>query len=726
MTTETSDSRFPCYAPELPEEIQLEALLDPAAWINVPRILRFRVRKSDNFFITGNLQAMAAHRGAMLCFYAECDRGDDVYPEMQEHYEDWQVDNALEVFLSTGEHIQQFFLNARGACCCFVDKIQQPCPEGVRILGRREPGKWTLVLAVSLSIFESRTLSFNIRFHLPNTFTQYCEMNNGPEELPMVPLRLVPALTPAQCREREQTFNTSYLEFLRHPTDFPPVSRFMHLAECCTLDFGKLRELCAEFCMQDRTPEQRERDFYNLRREYAVFQRKLLPESRTGSGFKQGNPCVDFSVPNGTIRALNGTNLGPKIHGQTMNDFRGRFQALRFSFMRTHDAPLDNPGIRLGDISLIFANFHDDPADPRNYFFAPTDDYLRNTLAQGTDIVYRLGVSIEHSLRKYAAVAPEDYAKFAEICAGVVRHYNHGWADGFHLNIKYWEIWNEPDCVPQMWNRSMEDYYEMYAVVAKRLKSEFPDIRIGGLVTTHLSLDTLVPFLERCIREQAPVDFLSWHKYGSVWRDFIAEPFSARTVLDAFGFRHTELHLNEWHYFPCSWSALRNNPEAKRYWLTSSEGLQGIDSAAFNTTLLSRWQDTPLTLSNYYATGLQTWGLTDAYGALNRNYYSFLAFGQMLSFPERVEAHGTENVTVLGGRDDAGNAALLVSDFKGRDTRIEVEVKGIPEHFSLRVLLLDNAHDLMETEAVCRDGKIILNKKEPGSAVFLLTFRIEN
>ena len=77
-------------------------------------------------------------------------------------------------------------------------------------------------------------------------------------------------------------------------------------------------------------------------------------------------------------------------------------------------------------------------------------------------------------------------------------------------------------------------------------------------------------------------------------------------------------------------------------------------------------------------------------------------------------------------RDDAGNAALLVSDFKGRDTRIEVEVKGIPEHFSLRVLLLDNAHDLMETEAVCRDGKIILNKKEPGSAVFLLIFRIEN
>ena len=724
MKKEIFNSNPPYSAPELPESVTEDSLLNPAAWSNVPRILRFRVRKSDNFFTAGNLSAMAAHRGGTLYFYAECDRGDDVYPEMRDHYIDWLLDNALEVFLTTGERIQQFFLNARGACSYFVDKIQQPCPEGVRIQGHREPGKWKLTLAVPLSIFESRNLFFNIRFHLPNTFTQYCEMNNDPEELPMAPLRLVPAMTPAECGEQEQIFNSSYLEFLCHPADSSAVARFMRLADCCALDFGKLRDFCQELCAQNSTPEQRERDFRRFRREYAVFQRQLLPTVRIGADSGRKHPSADFSLPKGKIRAINGTNLGPKIHAQTMNDFSENFRALRFSFMRTHDAPLDNPGVRLGDTSLIFANFHDDPADPRNYFFAPTDDYLRNTIAQGTDIVYRLGVSIEHSLRKYAAVAPADYAKFAEICAGVIRHYNQGWADGYHLNIKYWEIWNEPDCVPQMWNKSMEDYYEMYAVVAKRLKSEFPDIRVGGLVTTHLSLDTLVPFLEKCVYEQAPVDFISWHKYGSVWRDFIAEPFSARTILDAFGFRHAELHLNEWHYFPCTWGPLRNNPETKRYWLTSREGLQGIDSAAFNTTLLTRWQDTPLTLSNYYATGLQTWGLTDSFGALNKNYYSFLAFGKMLSFPDRVEAYGTDTVSILAGRDEAGNAAVLVSDFKGKENRIELEIKGVSGISGLQVLRLDDTHNLTETEALCRDGKIILDK-ESGSAVFLLTFRME-
>ena len=27
----------------------------------------------------------------------------------------------------------------------------------------------------------------------------------------------------------------------------------------------------------------------------------------------------------------------------------------------------------------------------------------------------------------------------------VIKHYNSGWANGYHYNIKYWEIWNEPD-----------------------------------------------------------------------------------------------------------------------------------------------------------------------------------------------------------------------------------------------------------------------------------------
>ena len=66
---------------------------------------------------------------------------------------------------------------------------------------------------------------------------------------------------------------------------------------------------------------------------------------------------------------------------------------------------------------------------------------------------------------------PEDAAKWARICANIVRHYNEGWADGFHYGITYWEIWNEPDNeesieLNNMWKGTKEQYYDLYAATA--------------------------------------------------------------------------------------------------------------------------------------------------------------------------------------------------------------------------------------------------------------------
>ena len=53
---------------------------------------------------------------------------------------------------------------------------------------------------------------------------------------------------------------------------------------------------------------------------------------------------------------------------------------------------------------------------------------------------------------------PADAAKWAAICVGIIRHYNEGWANGFHHGIRYWEIWNEPENRPAMWTGTDEDY----------------------------------------------------------------------------------------------------------------------------------------------------------------------------------------------------------------------------------------------------------------------------
>ena len=71
-----------------------------------------------------------------------------------------------------------------------------------------------------------------------------------------------------------------------------------------------------------------------------------------------------------------------------------------------------------------------------------------------------------------------------------IRDSNYGWADGFKLNMPYWEIWNEPDLDPddsqnkRTWGGTKAQFFELYETAAKHLKSCFPE----PVSYTHLSL----------------------------------------------------------------------------------------------------------------------------------------------------------------------------------------------------------------------------------------------
>jgi len=95
----------------------------------------------------------------------------------------------------------------------------------------------------------------------------------------------------------------------------------------------------------------------------------------------------------------------------------------------------------------IFRDFSADPENPDSYDFAFTDKLLAEITEQGTEPFYRLGATIEnsHRIKAYHIFPPKDNLKWAKICEGIIKHYNHGFANGFHYGIKYWEIWNEPD-----------------------------------------------------------------------------------------------------------------------------------------------------------------------------------------------------------------------------------------------------------------------------------------
>ena len=136
---------------------------------------------------------------------------------------------------------------------------------------------------------------------------------------------------------------------------------------------------------------------------------------------------VDLNRDSGAIKPLNGGNMAPPISNENAGrNIRQYFKELKLPITRLHDAPLDNPGLSLVDIAMIFPLMHADADDPRNYNFRATDDYIANCYACGTQVYYRLGCSIDHSINKYTCFPPADTAKWVDVASKIIRHYNYG------------------------------------------------------------------------------------------------------------------------------------------------------------------------------------------------------------------------------------------------------------------------------------------------------------
>lgn len=437
---------------------------------------------------------------------------------------------------------------------------------------------------------------------------------------------------------------------------------------------------------------------------------------------------VDFSNRIGEIRPINGVNLWSKFSCETIENRQADAEACHFSTARLHDAPWDNNGLRLVDVHQIFANLKADPKNPDNYYFDQTDDYIANIRKAGVVPIYRLGSSIEHTTRKYFAVKPDDMEHYAEICAGIARHYNAGWANGFEWDLPYWEIWNEPNIIPQMWDDpDWNAYCQFYVVVAKRLRQEFPNIKIGGPGLAGEDVRLIKQLADLCKQEGAPLDFVSWHHYANHPSQLLDPPALMRQTLDEAGFPDAELHLNEWHYFPTNWSVVHGTQgghDAKRELDTSPTGLHGAESAAFVALVLTRWLDTPLTMSNYYAFGLQNWGLIDVYGKLRPVYYAHKFFGELRhEAPIRVETKDPgEWISVLGAVDESGNAKrLLVAAYKQEDAQtIEIALQGVPAEGEVQVEYVDYDHDIASERIQYTGGVLKLNAQK--SSTFFVKF----
>lgn len=405
----------------------------------------------------------------------------------------------------------------------------------------------------------------------------------------------------------------------------------------------------------------------------------------------------------------NGPASAPFEHSRVQE-----FKDAGIPFSRLHDTEGYYGSGEYVNIHCIFKNFDADVNDPNSYNFKNTDIYIKHIIDAGTKVYYRLGETIENNpmgrvLPKHIN-PPKDFLKWAQICEHIIRHYNEGWADGFHYNIEYWEIWNEPDNT-QMWTGTAEQFYEFYTVASKHLKKCFPNLKIGGVASSGFYaatrtnpsewFKTLIPFAEGFMeyvkKHNAPLDFFSWHCYTHLVDEVKASCLYVHDFLEKYGYGHVEKILNEWNY------ALNWDGEEAKF-------RKSMKAAAMVAGSFIVMQDAGIDAAMYYdaeVTRISFCGLFNEYTFKpEKPYYAFIAFNELkkLGTQLKTDACNEDGYYALAAANENEKAVMLVNyDRESTDVVVDTQSNGKNAY----VYLLDETHNLeIVSSFKSDDGKV--------------------
>ena len=390
---------------------------------------------------------------------------------------------------------------------------------------------------------------------------------------------------------------------------------------------------------------------------------------------------IDLGTVLGPVKPMHAVNNGPTVKkpsgGQKCGNFED-YRAARIPFARTHDSINCVPGgAHTCDISAVFPDFDADENDPANYDFVFTDHYLDNIRRAGTAVFFRLGQTIEHGPKKYGALPPKDFAKWARICEHVILHYNEGWGWGVdkafttkniawsnQFDIAYWEIWNEPDLNyrgdpealtddPLCWGGTVTNFFRLYETAARHIKGKFPHVKVGGPALCY-SLKWADLFLAYCRDVGAPLDFFSWHAYAKEPGWIAEKARQVRKLMDGYGFGKAESILDEWNY-------VKGWVDDWPYSLEVESGRFNQKGAAFIMATMADCQSCPVDMLMFYDARIDC------------------AMNNMFSFPSQLPLKGYYPFYAWSKLADRGTqVACRVADEPDKDGNVPKSRPGRP------------------------------------------------
>ncbi len=437
---------------------------------------------------------------------------------------------------------------------------------------------------------------------------------------------------------------------------------------------------------------------------------------------------VDFGIPIGSIKPMHGMCNGPVSYGA---DISNEFREIGVPFVRFDctDTAISEYAV---DISRIFKDFDADPSDPASYDFACTDRYVEAAMLSGAQIIYRLGESRDPFGVVKTVEAIQNLDTLARVCVNIIRHYNDGWANGRHYEIKYFEIWN---CD----NDNSADI-ELYGRLANAIKLYDESIRVGGM--SFESFADARSILNSCKKKRIPLDFITVDCFSGDPERVGEEAERLLSYAKGLGLDDLELIVGKWAYADaevlgdCSASEILSASsvtmrEKRRKMFLSQRSVKG---AAYSAALMLRLGeidgisaachfDAQPAVSPFCA-------LADKFGTVEKPFYAFRAFGELyraknavMCAVDRSEAYAHNGIFASAALSDDGRGIVMIASFGGCGV-VDLRLDGISEDvYTAEVYMLDGVKNMDLADSVPVSGmkkRLVLNVSEYGVVVVKL------
>jgi xylan 1,4-beta-xylosidase len=234
---------------------------------------------------------------------------------------------------------------------------------------------------------------------------------------------------------------------------------------------------------------------------------------------------------------------------------------INFSYIRGH-------GLFCDDMA-IYLTYEENGVLKEEYNFTYVDLVFDDYKALGIKPFVELGFMPEKLASgsqtvfywKGNVTPPTDYNKWINLVAATINH----WIDRYGRDeVITWpfEVWNEPN-LPGFWKGAdMEEYFKLYSVTSKAVKSCDPRIRVGGPAICGVDDERwLNSFLEYCSKNKTPLDLVTRHAYATEDAEadghyqyqklrtpevFLGELKESRRIIDSFPeYAGMEMHITE-------------------------------------------------------------------------------------------------------------------------------------------------------------------------------------